>query len=319
MTFQSEVLNDPHYVPLLDHGFLGIVDHLGGDHSIVRAARVSYGTGTKSVSSDRGLIRYLLRHNHSTPLEMCEFVWHIKLPIFVMRQLIRHRTISTNEYSGRYSVMTDEFYLPDPNEVQPQAIANKQGRAGAIDEVSKAGVTWLMQEASEHAFHAYHVLLGEREGVDGHYDPYDPEQPLLTNDYPGIARELARTVLPLSTYTEAYIKMNLWNLLRFLRLRIDAHAQYEIRVYADAMHEFIKPIVPLACEAFNDYILQSKTLSRMEQALLAHIMREMHTQNSIKHWMTQVDRAAMAEEYGMNRREFDDFTHWVVEIASIKP
>jgi thymidylate synthase (FAD) len=317
MTFQSEILNDPHYVPLLDHGFVGLVDSLGGDHSITRAARVSYGTGTKSVSSDRGLIRYLLRMGHSSPLEMCEFVFCIKLPIFVMRQVIRHRTMSTNEHSGRYSVMPDEFYLPDPNEIQPQSATNRQGRAGAIDDVSKDGVTWLMQEAAEHAFQAYHVLLGERAGGDDeHFDPYASDQPLLTGDFSGISRELARTVLPVSGYTEAYIKMNLWNLFRFLRLRMDNHAQYEIRVYADAMYELIKPIVPLACEAFEDYILQSKTLSRMDQALLGHVMREVLPIQSIETWIAQVDRDAIADRFGMSRREVVEFAAWLIAASA---
>ena len=238
-------------IPCLDKGFVRLVDVMGDDAAIVQAARVSYGSGTKKVHEDRGLIRYLMRHLHTTPFEMVEFKFHIKLPIFVARQWIRHRTANVNEYSGRYSEMKDEFYVPSPDQVRAQSTSNKQGRADeAFPEDESRRIIEMMTATQEHAYAEY--------------------QDLLSKD---LAREVARINLPVSNYTEWYWKIDLHNLFHFLRLRIDAHAQYEIRVYAQAMADLVRPYVPLAYEAFEDYILKSERFSRLElralDALLA--------------------------------------------------
>ncbi len=215
-------------IDCLDKGFVRLIDVMGDDAAIVQAARVSYGSGTKKVLEDRGLIRYLLRHAHTTPFEMVEFKFHVKLPIFVARQWIRHRTANVNEYSGRYSEMKDEFYTPNPNDIRPQSVLNKQGRS---EETLPDG----MAEQAANAFKA---------GQDEAYAQY---QEFLEQ---GIAREIARINLPVSNYTEWYWKIDLHNLFHFLRLRIDSHAQYEIRVFAEAIAELVKPFVPHAWEAF---------------------------------------------------------------------
>ncbi len=205
MTKQAEVIGDARYVPVLDHGFVGLVDTFGNDGSIVQAARVSYGAGTKTVREDRGLIRYLMRHKHTSPFEMCQIKIHIKMPIFVMRQWVRHRTASLNEYSGRYSVMTDEFYLPEPEKIQAQSKDNKQGRAGALGDQDTTGVRWLMDAAYKHSYDVYNILLGEgRDDPNTMYEPYDGDDALFTEEYDGIAREMARSVLPVGNYTELY-------------------------------------------------------------------------------------------------------------------
>ncbi|MBU3742532.1 MAG: FAD-dependent thymidylate synthase [Candidatus Kapabacteria bacterium] len=233
-------------ISCLDKGFVRLVDVMGDDAAIVQAARVSYGSGTKKVHEDRGLIRYLMRHLHTTPFEMVEFKFHIKLPIFVARQWIRHRTANVNEYSGRYSEMKDEFYVPSLDQVRAQSTSNKQGRADEAFPVEESRrIVDMMTATQEHAYAEY--------------------QELLSMD---LAREVARINLPVSNYTEWYWKIDLHNLFHFLRLRIDAHAQYEIRVFAQAMADLIRPYVPLAYEAFEDYILKSERFSRLElQAL----------------------------------------------------
>ncbi|MEN9282003.1 MAG: hypothetical protein RL594_938 [Bacteroidota bacterium] len=226
----------------LDKGFVRLIDVMGDDAAIVQAARVSYGSGTKKVHEDRGLIRYLMRHLHTTPFEMVEFKFHVKLPIFVARQWIRHRTANVNEYSGRYSEMKDEFYVPDPDQVRAQSAMNKQGRADiAFDATAAESIRTSMQQTQD-------MLYGQY-------------QELLSTD---LAREIARINLPVSNYTEWYWKTDLHNLFHFLRLRIDAHAQYEIRVYGEAMAEIVKAAVPLAYEAFEDYILHARRFSRTE-------------------------------------------------------
>lgn len=294
--------NDPKFIPCLDHGFTYLVDHMGDDAAITQAARVSYGEGTKSVREDRGLIRYLFRHHHTSPIEMCEVKLHVRLPIFVMRQLVRHRTASLNEYSARYSVMSDEFYVPDVEVIQPQSRDNKQGRAGAISEVSGRGVQWLMETIGDQSYEVYRVLLGEREGRDPEYpkeliyDPYSDYEPLLDDDFPGVAREEARMVLPVSYYTEVYWKQNLHNLLHLLKLRTDNHAQYEIRVYANAIYQLVKPLFPLACEAWEDYVRDAVTLSRMEVKLC----------NDLLHNRVQIEQVNPAD-YGMSKREMSEF------------
>lgn len=233
-------------IKCLNHGFVRLIDYMGNDESIVQAARVSYGKGTKTVREDRTLIRYLMRHHHTTPFEMVELKFHVKLPIFVARQWIRHRTASVNEYSGRYSLLPDEFYIPEEKNIQPQSKINMQGRSE--EEIS-----------SEVRKKILDLLIAEQKSSFAGYNE------MLENN---ISRELARINLPLSLYTQWYWKIDLHNLFHFLKLRIDDHAQYEIRVYAKAMGEMVKKIVPLAWEAFEDYIFNSITFSKTEMIAL---------------------------------------------------
>jgi thymidylate synthase (FAD) len=240
-------------IDCLDKGFVRLIDVMGDDAAIVQAARVSYGSGTKKVLEDRGLIRYLLRHAHTTPFEMVEFKFHVKLPIFVARQWIRHRTANVNEYSGRYSEMKDEFYTPNPNDIRPQSVLNKQGRS---EETLPDG----MADQAANAF---------KSGQDDAYAQY---QEFLEQ---GIAREIARINLPVSNYTEWYWKIDLHNLFHFLRLRIDAHAQYEIRVFAEAIAELVKPFVPHAWQAFEDYVLNAHRMTAPELKVMKHLLESM--------------------------------------------
>ncbi|MEY5130453.1 MAG: hypothetical protein RL734_520 [Bacteroidota bacterium] len=240
-------------IDCLDKGFVRLIDVMGDDAAIVQAARVSYGSGTKKVLEDRGLIRYLLRHAHTTPFEMVEFKFHVKLPIFVARQWIRHRTANVNEYSGRYSEMKDEFYTPNPNDIRPQSVLNKQGRS---EETLPDG----MADQAANAF---------KSGQDDAYAQY---QEFLEQ---GIAREIARINLPVSNYTEWYWKIDLHNLFHFLRLRIDSHAQYEIRVFAEAIAELVKPFVPHAWEAFEDYVLNAHRMTAPELKVMKHLLGSM--------------------------------------------
>ncbi len=241
-------------VPVLDHGFLRVVDYMGDDAAIVQAARVSYGRGTKSARDDAGLIRYLMRHWHSTPFEMCEIKLHVKLPIFVARQWIRHRTANVNEYSARYSILDREFYTPAPEHLAAQSTSNRQGRGAVlVGDEAEAALRLLRDEATRD-FDAYERLLG-----DG-------------GDRPGLARELARMALPLSAYTQWYWKTDLHNLFHFLRLRADPHAQYEIRVYAEALCEIVRDWVPAAWAAFEDYRLNAETFSGPAMACLRRML-----------------------------------------------
>jgi thymidylate synthase (FAD) len=229
----------------LDKGFVRLVDSMGGDDAIVQAARVSYGKGTSKVSQDRGLIRYLMRHRHTTPFEMVEFKFHAKMPIFVARQWVRHRTANINEYSLRYSEARDEFYTPDPEHIQFQSALNKQGRAGKVPKKLTDKVIKYFMEISERSFEMYQEL-----------------------NEAGLARELIRAILPVNLYTEWYWKNDLHNLLHFIGLRSDTHAQYEIRVYSDAMATFVKQVAPFAWEAYQDYVVDGMRFSRIEQGLL---------------------------------------------------
>jgi thymidylate synthase (FAD) len=237
-------------IPVLDHGFVRVVDYMGDDSAIVQAARVSYGRGTRKVSDDRVLIRYLMRHYHSTPFEMCEIKYHVKLPIFVARQWIRHRTANVNEYSARYSVLDKEFYLPAPEQLAAQSSNNRQGRGDVLEGQEAEQVLDLLRQDAEQTYRNYAWMLNE--GDEG--TAADP-------DRSGLARELARINLTLNTYTQWYWKTDLHNLMNFLRLRADPHAQYEIRVYADAMIDTLQAWVPLAAEAFREYRLGSAQLS----------------------------------------------------------
>jgi len=229
-------------IPILDHGFIRVVDYMGDDSSIVQAARVSYGKGTKKVSTDEGLIRYLLRHWHSTPFEMCEIKYHIKLPIFIARQWIRHRTANVNEYSARYSILDKEFYIPAPDKLAAQAVNNRQGRGGVLEGDQAQEVLDILKEDSQRTYENYEKMLNER---------YDGS--VIDENKSGLARELARMNLTLNSYTQWYWKTDLLNLMNFLFLRADIHAQYEIRVYADAMIETLKKWVPITHSAFLDY------------------------------------------------------------------
>ena len=229
-------------IPVLDHGFIRVVDYMGDDGAIVQAARVSYGRGTRRVSEDKGLIAYLMRHRHTTPFEMCEIKYHVKLPIFVARQWIRHRTANVNEYSARYSILDKEFYVPAPDQLSSQSSDNRQGRGNVLQGVEAARVHELLRDDANRAYDHYMELLNENEN-GARRDP--------ARD--GLARELARMNLTLNYYTQWYWKTDLYNLLRFLGLRADSHAQYEIRVYAEAMIDTLKLWVPLAHAAFMEY------------------------------------------------------------------
>ena len=242
-----------HATPVLDHGFVRVVDYMGDDAAIVQAARVSYGRGTKRVSEDAGLIRYLMRHRHSTPFEMCEIKYHVKLPIFVARQWIRHRTANVNEYSARYSVMDREFYIPAPEHLAAQSASNRQGRGDVLQGTEAATVLDLLRSDAGRTYDNYAWMLNE--------DEADPERQ-------GLARELARMNLTLNTYTQWYWKTDLHNLLGFLSLRADSHAQYEIRAYADVMMQSLEAWVPAAAAAFRDYRLGAVTLSAGMLAVL---------------------------------------------------
>jgi len=234
---------------VLDHGFVRVIDYMGNDDAIVQAARVSYGAGTKHVQNDEGLIRYLMRHWHSTPFEMCEVKLHVKLPVFVARQWIRHRTANVNEYSARYSILDREFYIPEPDQLAAQSVVNNQGRGEALQGAEAARVLEMLKSDAGRAFDNYESMLNQ-EGQQG------------------LARELARMNLPMNTYTQWYWKIDLHNLFHFLRLRADAHAQYEIRVYADAIAACVRDWVPHAFAAFEDYRMGGVTLSGKALAVI---------------------------------------------------
>lgn len=258
---------------VLDHGFVRVIDYMGDDAAICQAARVSYGKGTKSVQNDEGLIRYLMRHWHSTPFEMCELKLHVKLPVFVARQWIRHRTANVNEYSARYSIMDREFYIPAPEQMAAQSVVNNQGRGEALQGEEAARVLEILKTDSMRAYDHYEEMIGQ-----------DGQQ--------GLARELARMNLPTNIYTQWYWKVDLHNLFHFLRLRADAHAQYEIRVYADAICNIVADWVPFAYKAFEDYRLGSFTMS----AQMVDCMRRM-----LK------GEAVTQESSGMSVREWREF------------
>jgi thymidylate synthase (FAD) len=227
---------------VLDHGFIRVIDYMGDDAAICQAARVSYGKGTKSVQNDAGLIRYLMRHWHSTPFEMCEIKLHVKLPVFVARQWIRHRTANVNEYSARYSILDREFYIPAPEHINAQSTVNNQGRGGLLEGEEAARVLEILKADSTRAYDHYEEMISQ-DGQDG------------------LARELARMNLPANIYTQWYWKVDLHNLFHFLRLRADTHAQYEIRVYAEAICRVVADWVPAAYGAFGDYRLGGANLS----------------------------------------------------------
>ena len=239
--------------PVLDHGFVRVMDYMGDDAAIVQAARVSYGKGTRKAQDDAGLIRYLMRHWHSTPFEMCEIKLHVKLPVFVARQWIRHRTANVNEYSARYSILDREFYVPAPEHLAAQSTQNNQGRGAVLEGDEAARVLDILRSDAGRAFDHYEEMLGQ-----------DGQQ--------GLARELARMNLPMNTYTQWYWKVDLHNLFHFLRLRADAHAQYEIRVYADAICNVVRDWVPAAYQAFEDYRLNAVQFSGPAMLVLRRML-----------------------------------------------
>ncbi|MCT4636041.1 MAG: FAD-dependent thymidylate synthase [Rickettsiales bacterium] len=268
-------------IPVLDHGFVRVVDYMGDDSAIVQAARVSYGKGTKRTNQDRGLIQYLMRHRHTTPFEMCDIKFHIKLPIFIARQWIRHRTASVNEYSARYSILANEFYTPKPENMAMQSKINKQGRDNVLSPEESKKVLHLLKQDAEQCYSHYQEMLNE-----------DEEGNILNPENPQLARELARMNLNLNFYTEWYWKINLHNLFHFLALRADSHAQYEIRVYAEVMLNIVKEWVPFAYEAFMEYQVNSASFSgNAIKAIKAMLKGEKIT----------------AEASGMSKREWGEF------------
>ena len=265
---------------VLDHGFVRVIDYMGDDSAIVQSARVSYGKGTKQISNDKGLIKYLMRHRHSTPFEMCEIKFHIKLPIFIARQWIRHRTANVNEYSARYSILDKEFYIPSIENVAAQSTINNQGRGEVLTSDEAAEVISILKKDAEQTYANYETLLNENsEGVS------------IDETKPGVARELARMNLTLNTYTQWYWKIDLNNLLHFLALRADAHAQYEIRVYADIMMDIVKKWVPIAADAFEDYRIGGTEVSAKEINLLKKLLK---------------GEKASYEEEGISKREWSE-------------
>ena len=249
-------------LPVLDHGFVRVVDYMGDDTSIVQSARVSYGKGTKKVSTDSGLIKYLMRHRHSTPFEMCEIKYHVKLPIFVARQWIRHRTANVNEYSARYSILDKEFYLPTKENLAAQSKNNRQGRGDLINGKQADDILKILKEDAEKSYNNYETILNER---------YDGT--IINENQKGLARELARMNLTLNTYTQWYWKTDLLNLLNFLSLRADDHSQYEIRAYADVMIDSLKRWVPITYEAFMDYRVGGMELSSKGKSVILKMIK----------------------------------------------
>jgi thymidylate synthase (FAD) len=249
-------------IPVLDHGFVRVIDYMGDDNAVVQAARVSYGKGTKKVSEDKGLIHYLMRHRHSTPFEMCEIKFHVKLPIFVARQWIRHRTANVNEYSARYSILDREFYIPAPEQLAAQSAANRQGRGDVLTGAEAARVLDILKQDSTSAYDHYSEMLNESEAGE-----------TIDAEKQGLARELARMNLSLNFYTQWYWKIDLYNFMHFLSLRADPHAQYEIRVYADAMLDVLRKWVPLTAEAFEQHRLHAITLSKNALAAVKRMLK----------------------------------------------
>lgn len=305
----DSVEKDEHGNPKRINGFVRYIDHMGDDAAIVQAARVSYGAGTKSVREDRGLLRYLMRHQHSTPYEMCELKIHCKVPIFVGRQSMRHRTMSFNEYSGRYSVMDSDCYIPEHERLQPQSKTNKQGSDGELSLHNKDGVKWLIEAATEMSLNVYNVLLGARDehgDLDEELirDTYQADEFLDFDEFEGLSRELARGILPVSNFTQFYMKGNLWNFMRFVSLRSDSHAQWEIQEMSNAIKTILIDLFPDAMEAFYDYREKAVYLSRQEKLLLDHILN-----------FNEVDVCAIvgdsqehfANLFGMSKGEIQEF------------
>ena len=276
----EQILFEP--IKVLDHGFIRVIDYMGDDSAIVQAARVSYGKGTKMLNQDKGLINYLMRHYHTTPFEMCEIKLHIKLPIFIARQWIRHRTANVNEYSARYSILDKEFYLPEPQNIAVQSTINNQGRSEALEPHKAQRVLDILREDALRCYDNYMDLLNIDEETGEVKDP----------NKDGVARELARMNLTLNYYTQWYWKIDLNNLLHFLRLRADAHAQYEIREYSNVMLDIVKKWVPHTYEAFVNYRKDAVNLSKTGVAALQNMLQ---------------GNEVTQESSGMSKREWDEF------------
>lgn len=257
---------------VLDSGFIRVVDYMGNDNSVVDAARVSYGRGNKSVKDDTSLIRYLMKHKHTTPFEMCEIKLHVRLPIFVARQWMRHRTASINEYSARYSILDNQYYIPNEENVLPQSTTNKQGRDGVLSQDEKKQAIDLIKESSEKAFENYSAMLNLEENPDKN----------------GISREIARIALPVNVYTQFYWKIDLHNFMHFIKLRIDKHAQFEIRQYAEILLDILKTWLPICYGAFVDYNLSSYNMSKNAIMLIADMLS---------------NRKKSLQEYSLSKRE----------------
>ncbi len=283
------VLFEP--IPVLDKGFVRVVDYMGDDAAVVQGARVSYGRGTRQVQSDRGLIRYLMRHRHTTPFELAELKLHVRAPIFVTRQWFRHRTASINEYSARYSVLEREFYIPEVESVAAQSASNRQGRGEAMAPEAAARVVEMLRDDAARCYDNYLWMLNE--GEDG---------AALDSTRAGVARELARINLPVGIYTQFYWKVNLWNLLRFLSLRADPHAQAEIRVYAEAILGVVRAWVPNVSDAYDDYVANATSLSGQAMALLRAALGGQEA----------LDPAA----FGLGGRELRELVEQVPELAA---
>ncbi len=272
----EEILFEP--ISVLDHGFVRVIDYMGDDAAVVQAARVSYGKGTRQARDDAGLINYLMRHRHTTPFEMCEIKYHVKLPVFVARQWIRHRTANVNEYSARYSILDKEYYVPAPDQLGAQSRANRQGRGEVLEGEEAERVLALLRDDAERCHAHYAEMLNENE--DGE---------TMDANRQGLARELARMNLTLNTYTQWYWKIDLHNLMHFLSLRADPHAQYEIRVYAEAMLGTLERWMPITCEAFVNHQLGGVRLSSGALALVKRLL---------------VGEAVDQEESGLSKREW---------------
>ena len=282
----EKVLYEP--IPVLDHGFIRVIDYMGDDSSIVQSARVSYGKGTKKVSTDEGLIRYLMRHWHSTPFEMCEIKYHVKLPIFIARQWIRHRTANVNEYSARYSILDKEFYIPAKEQLSAQATNNRQGRGDLITGEQADEVLKILKDDAVRTYDNYEKMLNER--FDG---------TIIDEKKSGLARELARMNLTLNSYTQWYWKTDLLNLLHFLFLRADNHAQYEIRVYAEKMLDTVKKWVPITHAAFLDYRVGAAHLSSKGLKIVKFMIK---------------GKKISYEDSGLGKREWNE----LMEILELK-
>ena len=280
----DKILHQKHDV--LDHGFVRVVDYMGNDSSIVQAARVSYGSGTKKINEDKGLINYLMSHRHNTPFEMCEIKFHVKLPIFVARQWIRHRSSSYNEYSARYSLMEDEFYIPEISNISPQSSSNHQGRdiGEKISLQEAKNAIGVFSQDSNQCYQNYLDLINR-----------DKTGNIIDQSRVGVARELARMNLPVNCYTQWYWKINLHNLFNFISLRIDSHAQYEIRQYAEIIFNIVKKWVPYACEAFEKYRLNAKNFSGPALETIKKMAK---------------GEVVSQEDSGLNKREWKELTEF---------
>lgn len=274
----EELLYDPFFV--LDHGFVRLIDYMGDDSAITQAARVSYGKGTKTINNDKGLIRYLLRHRHTTPFEMVEAKFHIKMPIFVARQWIRHRTANVNEYSARYSILDKEYYIPSEESLAVQSTENHQGRGKVLKGEEAFEVLNLLKDDAERNYQNYEKMINT-----------NAEGEILDENRQGLARELARMNLTLNTYTQWYWKIDLHNLLHFLALRADHHAQYEIRVYAEAMLKIIQAWLPITYQAFMDYRVGGTHLSAQQLLLVQKMLK---------------GETLSAEDSGLSQREYKE-------------